>query len=250
MPRGNVYGNSTPSDTPSAARMNRTLVIMAKAPRLGSVKTRLAKSLPLAAVTELYRCFLNDTLVLAQALDDVEVALMCPAADVEDLACAVPEAVRVVPQGGNGLAAALASVFTHFTQRGRQRVIAFNSDSPHLPALILENAFDALATCDLVVGPTHDGGYYLVGATASHPGLFDGDRMGTVNALEALLQRASSLKLSVRVMDPFYDIDVAADLNQLAEELERTPEKAPRTAAWLMEWRRALAENSSNIGAP
>ena len=232
------------------ARMNRTLVIMAKAPRLGSVKTRLAKSLPLPAVTELYRCFLNDTIDLAQALDEVEVAVMCPAADVEDLSRAIVERVRVVPQSGDGLAAALASVFTHFTQHGRQRIIAFNSDSPHLPALILENAFDALATCDLVVGPTHDGGYYLVGATASHPGLFGGDSMGTVNALEALLKRASNLKLSVRVMDPFYDIDVAADLNQLADELERAPGKAPRTAAWLIAWRRALAQNPSNIGAP
>lgn len=232
------------------ARMNRTLVIMAKAPRLGSVKTRLAKSLPLPAVTELYRCFLNDTIDLAQALNEVEVAVMCPAADVEDLSRAIVERVRVVPQSGDGLAAALASVFTHFTPHGRQRIIAFNSDSPHLPALILENAFDALATCDLVVGPTHDGGYYLVGATASHPGLFGGDSMGTVNALEALLKRASNLKLSVRVMDPFYDIDVAADLNQLADELERAPGKAPRTAAWLIAWRRALAQNPSNIGAP
>ena len=232
------------------ARMNRTLVIMAKAPRLGSVKTRLAKSLPLPAVTELYRCLLNDSIGLAQALEEVEVAVMCPSADVEDLSRAIVERVRVVPQSGDGLAAALASVFTHFTQHGRQRVIAFNSDSPHLPASVLENAFDLLATCDLVVGPTHDGGYYLVGAKASHPGLFGGDSMGTVNALEALLQRASNLKLSVRVMDPFYDIDVAADLNQLAEELQRAPGKAPRTAAWLMEWRRALSQNPSNIGAP
>jgi rSAM/selenodomain-associated transferase 1 len=230
--------------------MTRTLVIMAKAPRLGTVKTRLAKNLPLPAVTELYRCFLNDTLDLAQALVHVEVAVMCPATDVEDLSRALAEKVRIVPQSGDGLAAALASVFTHFTPHGRERVIAFNSDSPHLPALMLENAFNALATCDLVVGPTHDGGYYLVGATTSHPGLFGGGSMGTASALDALLQGASRLKLSVHVMEPFYDIDVAADLNQLADELERTPEKAPRTAAWLREWRRALPENSSNIGAP
>ena len=230
--------------------MNRTLVIMAKAPRLGAVKTRLAKSLPLPAVTELYRCFLNDTIALAQALDDVEVAIMCPASDVEDLSQAVAKIVRVVPQTGAGLAAALASVFTHFSDIGRHRIIAFNSDSPHLPLSVLETAFDLLATCDLVVGPTYDGGYYLVGATASHPGLFATDGMGTANALKALLKRASKLDLSVRVMDPFYDIDVAADLSQLADELQRMPGKAPRTAAWLIEWRRALAEHRSSIGAP
>ena len=65
--------------------MNRTLVIMAKAPRPGSVKTRLAEKLPLEGVTELYRCLLNDTIALAQTLDHVETAIMCPASDVGDL---------------------------------------------------------------------------------------------------------------------------------------------------------------------
>jgi uncharacterized protein len=230
--------------------IHRTLVIMAKAPRLGSVKTRLAKSLPLPAVTELYQCFLNDTIALAQAIDHVDVAIMCPVPDVEDLSRAVPNTVRVVPQKGEGLAAALASVFSHFADIGRHRIIAFNSDSPHLPVSILETAFDLLATCDLVVGPTHDGGYYLVGAQASHPGLFASDGMGTASALEALLKRASNLNLAVRVIDSFYDIDVAADLHRLAEELQGMPGKAPRTAAWLVEWRRAQAEHRSSIGAP
>src|SRR5713101_7171107 len=215
---------------------NRTLVIMAKAPRQGSVKTRLAESLPLQAVTELYRCLLNDTIALAQRLDHVEIAIMCPASDVEDLSRAVAETVRIVPQTGQGLAAGLAFVFAHFATPGHQRVIAFNSDSPHLPASALETAFDLLEARDLVVGPTHDGGYYLVGAKASHPGLFASDGMGTASALEALLTRARALGLSVHLTDPFYDIDVAADLSQLADELQRLPGKAPRTAKWLSEW--------------
>ena len=221
---------------------NCTLVIMAKAPRVGSVKTRLAERLPLQAATELYQCLLNDTIALAQALDHVEIAIMCPEPDVEDLSRAVAKTVLIVPQTGQGLAAGLACVFTHFASPGHQRVIAFNSDSPHLPASVLETAFDALETCDLVVGPTHDGGYYLVGAKASHPDLFTGGGMGTANALEALLARARALELSVHLTDPFYDIDVAADLNQLADELQRIPGKAPRTAKWLSEWASAASE--------
>jgi hypothetical protein len=223
---------------------------MAKAPRLGSVKTRLAESLPLQAVTELYRCLLKDTITLAQTLDQVEVAIMCRAVDVDDLSREVDTTVRVVPQTGDGLAAGLASVFTRFTTVGRERIIAFNSDSPHLAVSVLETAFELLTNCDLVVGPTHDGGYYLVGARASYPGLFASDRMGTTSALEALLERAAKLELSTRVIDPFYDIDVPADLSQLAEELRREPGKAPRTAAWLVEWSRVLAEGRSSIGAP
>ena len=213
--------------------INRTLVIMAKAPRLGSVKTRLAESFPLEVVTELYRCLLSDTIALAQTLNRVETAIMCPESDVEDLSRAVPKAVPIVPQTGQGLAAGLVSAFRHFTAPGRQRVIAFNSDSPHLPAAALEGAFNVLETCDLVVGPTHDGGYYLVGARTSHAGLFTSDGMGTANALEALLARARELGLPVQLTDPFYDIDVAEDLSQLADELQRLPGKAPRTAKWL-----------------
>jgi Uncharacterized protein conserved in bacteria (DUF2064) len=86
---------------------------------------------------------------------------------------------------GEDLAASLTSVFAHFAAPGRQRVVAFNSESPHLPASVLGSAFEALTAHDVVVGPTHDDSYYLVGAKAAHPALFDGDGMGTKSAHEA-----------------------------------------------------------------
>jgi uncharacterized protein len=227
---------------------NRTLVIMAKAPRPGSVKTRLAERLSLQAVTELYRCLLNDTIALAQALNHLEVAVMCPASDVDDLSRAVAKTVRIVPQTGQGLAAGLASVFNHFASSGQRRVIAFNSDSPHLPPAVLETAFDALEARDLVVGPTHDGGYYLVGARASHSDLFASDGMGTANALEALLTRAGALELSVHLTDPFYDIDVEGDLSRLAAELQLAPARAPQTAVWLKQWGEAAQLRTDTEG--
>jgi hypothetical protein len=219
-----------------------TLVIMAKAPKPGMVKTRLARSLPSTAVTALYRCLLHDTIALARSLETVEIAIMCPASDVDQLAGLAGEKVPVVAQTGTGLAAGLSSVFKHFSAGGHRRVIAFNSDSPHLPAVALESAFATLAACDVVVGPTHDGGYYLVGAKAEHPGLFNGDGMGTSNALETLLERGRVLGLSVRFADPFYDIDVLSDLIRLDAELRLAPAKAPRTAAWLSEWRHMILQ--------
>src|SRR5216684_3154789 len=141
---------------------SRTLVVMAKAPRPGMVKTRLAQSLPVEAVTGLYQCLLDDTMALACSLGTVEVAMMCPASDIDELTRLVPGAVGVVAQKGEGLAAGLTSVFAHFAASGRQRIIACNSDSPHLPASALGSAFEALTDHDMVVGPTHDGGYYLV----------------------------------------------------------------------------------------
>jgi hypothetical protein len=100
----------------------------------------------------------------------------------------------------------------------------------------------------VVVGPTHDGGYYLVGAKAIYPGLFNGDGMGTSNALEALLQRVRDLGLSVRMADSFYDIDVASDLIRLDAELRLSPTRAPRTSAWLAEWRQVVRQLRPGIG--
>jgi rSAM/selenodomain-associated transferase 1 len=229
---------------------DRVLVIMAKAPRPGAVKTRLSGSLSPAAVTNFYCCLLRDTLTLARSLSDVEVAIMCPDSDVDEMLHLAGNDVNVVAQRGEGLAAGLTSVFAHFADDHQRQTIAFNSDSPHLPRPILENAFEALAVHDLVVGPTHDGGYYLVGAKAGYPTLFARDGLGTSNALERLLSRARTLQLSVGFADPFWDIDVAGDLARLAAELELAPAKAPRTAEWIKQWERITAQLRNGAGEP
>jgi hypothetical protein len=236
------------NETVAGSSSDRVLVVMAKAPRPGRVKTRLTPNLSPEAVTAFYRCLLDDTLALARSLQDVEIAVMCPDSDVSELARLAGKEVRVVPQKGEGLAAGLTSVFAHFAEGHQRRTIAFNSDSPHLPHSVLEGAFETLTANDLVVGPTYDGGYYLVGATASHPALFASDGMGTSSALEKLLSRARALGLSVGFADPFYDIDVADDLNRLAEELRLAPARAPRTAEWLKEREIVAAQSRRGSG--
>jgi rSAM/selenodomain-associated transferase 1 len=245
-------------DAMEPANSKCALVIMAKAPRPGAVKTRLTPSLSPEAVTAFYRCLLEDTLALARSvslslslsLHDVKVAIMCPGSDVEELAHLAGHDVGVVAQTGEGLAAGLTSVFAYFAGGQQYRTIAFNSDSPHLPRSVLEGAFEMLALHDVVVGPTHDGGYYLVGAKTVHPTLFAGDGMGTSSALERLLSRAQALKLSVGFAPPFYDIDVVEDLTRLAEELRSVPERAPHTAAWLEKWELAAALDRAEAGEP
>ena len=227
---------------------DRVLVIMAKAPRPREVKTRLAPSLSPEVAVTFYCCLLHDTLALARSMRDVDVAIMCPDSDVSELARMAGNHVSVVAQKGEGLAAGLTSVFAHFAEGHERRTIAFNSDSPHLPRSVLEDAFETLAAHDVVVGPTHDGGYYLVGAKASHPTLFAHDGMGTSSALERLLSRAQALELSVGFSDPFYDIDVTEDLTRLAAELHLAPIRAPRTARWLKEWELMAAQSRAGAG--
>jgi 2-phospho-L-lactate guanylyltransferase (CobY/MobA/RfbA family) len=96
------------SETVVPARNDdRVLVIMAKAPRPGAVKTRLAPSFPLQAVAAFYGCLLGDTLALARSLGGVEIAITCPDSDVNELACLAGHGAHVVTQKGEGLAQAL-----------------------------------------------------------------------------------------------------------------------------------------------
>jgi len=212
------------------------VVVMAKAPREGFVKTRLTGAYPSREVARLSECMLRDTLTLVQTLATVHAAVMCPAEDMADIQRFVPPDVQVVGQQGLGLAAALASVFERFLPEFR-RVVAVDSDSPHLPPAMLRSAFELLEANDVVVGPTEDGGYYLVGASAIHPHLFDLAPLGTDGARDALLENARRLGLSVAFTEACYDVDLPADLCRLAAELRIEPERAPRTAALLASWR-------------
>lgn len=207
---------------------------MAKAPRAGHVKTRLASVCTCAQVVALYRALIEDTIALARTVG-VSVAVVCPTGDAEEIRAWLPSDVRVVEQCGEGLAEGLASAFELLCEPARP-VIAINGDSPHLPPAVLVGAFEALADHDLVFGPSEDGGFYLVGGSRAHAGLFDPIAMGTGAALEVLVAQGRGLGLTAAVSEEWYDVDVPTDLERLARELRARPESAPRTAALLSQW--------------
>ncbi len=218
------------------AGVRSLLTIMAKAPREGHVKTRLTPRYDAASVAALYECLLEDTLARARAVAGIRVVVVCPPEDVETLT-ALLAGVPVAAQQGTDLSAGLRWVFTHFPARGCDRVVALDSDSPHLPSGVIESAFASLTVNDLVIGPTTDGGYYLVGAKAAQPDLFRPDTLGTGAALDALQDGARQLGLSTALLEECYDIDVPGDVERLHTDLGESPERAPRTARLLREWR-------------
>jgi uncharacterized protein len=217
------------------ASSERALVIMAKAPRRGHVKTRLADSLPADAIIDLYKCLIEDTIQLARAVTTDALAIVCPSSDVNDLSAWLPN-IEIVAQEDEGLSAGLVSAFRAFVGRGYRRVVALDGDSPQVPSATLEQAFRLLESADLVVGPTIDGGYYLVGATALRAELFDQHRMGTGGALDSVIGTARALNLKVVLTETAYDVDEPGDLARLSKELDRYPSRAPRTARWLARW--------------
>jgi rSAM/selenodomain-associated transferase 1 len=220
-----------------ADRDDRVLAIMMKAPRPGWVKTRLAAAYSAEQIVALYRALVEDTIDLARQTQ-LRVVAMCPDGDAGDLADWLPADIAIVPQQGAGLAAGLRSTFERFCTDSHDRVIAFNADSPHLPAGALQAAFEALLATDLVVGPCDDGGYYLVGATRPHAGLFDAAAMGRASACQALLEEAGRQGLRVTLTAEHYDIDLPADVIRLSQELDHDPSRAARTASLLSAWSR------------
>jgi rSAM/selenodomain-associated transferase 1 len=214
------------------------LCVMAKAPRPGHVKTRLTPHYDARSVAALYQCLLEDTLARARAVADIRVIVVCPPEDVGALTTLLP-GISVTAQQGSGLSAGLRWVFAHFCTRGDHRVVALDSDSPHLPSGAIESAFASLRFNDLVIGPTTDGGYYLVGARAAHPALFRPDSVGTGAALDSLQDSARQLGLATALLEECYDIDLPGDVERLQADLGKWPERAPRTARLLREWRPA-----------
>jgi rSAM/selenodomain-associated transferase 1 len=212
---------------------------MAKAAWPGHVKTRLSGSLPPDAIIDLYKCLIEDTLQLARSVTTDALAIVCPASDLADLSGWLP-GVEIVAQEGNGLAAGLVSAFRVFIGRGYRHVLALDGDSPQIPSETLEQAFRLLDSNDVVVGPTIDGGYYLVGISASEARLFEQHRLGTGGALDSLIAAARSLNLKLTLTEKAYDVDEPTDLVRLARELAQFPSRAPRTALWLA--RRNLRE--------
>ena len=210
----------------------RALVIMAKAARPGHVKTRLAGSLPPDDIIDLYKCLIEDTVELARSVTTDALAIVCPSPDMADLSGWLSD-VEVVAQQGSGLAAGLVSAFRIFIGRGYRHVVALDGDSPQISRQTLERGFRLLDSADVVVGPTTDGGYYLVGANASESRLFEQHRLGTGGALNSLIAAARTLKLELALTETAYDVDEPDDLVRLTRELARFPSRAPRTARWL-----------------
>jgi hypothetical protein len=114
-----------------------------------------------------------------------------------------------------------SALFSGARVRGEEKIVLVASDSPHLSAETVQSAFDELDRHDLVLGPTYDGGYYLVGTCACdwREEVLDGIRMSRSSVLEEIVDRAHRLQLSVRILEATFDVDELEDIQRLRELL-------------------------------
>jgi len=194
---------------------------MAKLPRPGAVKTRLRDSLSDSQCADLYQAFLDDKVDSVCALGGAVPVLAFTPVDAEHVfADRYGSRVRLLPQRGADLGERLANVAERLFGHGYAGVVLLDSDTPNLPAAHLATAVSILAdSADLVLGPTHDGGYYLLGTRRFTPELFRGIAWSTSSVTGQTLAVARRLGLGVHVLPSWYDVDTPEDLARLSRDV-------------------------------
>jgi rSAM/selenodomain-associated transferase 1 len=218
------------------------VAIMAKAPRPGAVKTRLCPPLLAAEAAALYRCFLLDKIAAVQALSGVRPMMAYTPDEAQaEFAVLAPD-FALVPQRGPDLGARLHTTLASLLAAGHPGAIAVDSDTPTLPREFLQQAVDCLTGPgpDVVLGPTEDGGYYLIGVRAANRALFDDMPWSTAAVLEITLRRAAAAGLQTVCTPAWFDVDTPDDLRRLRTVLDggRSAAEAGETARFLASLRR------------
>jgi uncharacterized protein len=221
--------------------MHRCLIIVAKEPIAGLVKTRLAASIGAERTAALYRCFLQDTIALARRVPACDLALSFWPPDAAPHFRALDPAALLLPQSGADFGHRLLSAFEQAAAAGYDELVLIGSDNPSLPPDYVTQAFAALAAAPAVLGPSEDGGYYLIGMRTPQPALFErGIAWSTAHVAQQTSALAAAAGLAMARVPPWYDIDTLADLQRLFCDLRSGHGgAAPQTLAHLD----ALARN-------
>ena len=229
----------------------QVLGMFARYPEPGRVKTRLAERLGAHAAADIYRAFLADLARRLRQCADRRVLCYTPA-DAragEYFRSLGAGDFELWSQPDGELGQRMLAFFTDFSQAGN-RVILIGSDAPPLPRRILEQAFSALDHVDCVLGPATDGGYYLLGLRVVRSELFSDVAWSTSDVLAQTVERIRAAGLTLRLLQPWYDVDTWNDLRFLdghrrAAAYQAADSQIWSIDKWLDQWNLA---SSSRLG--
>jgi hypothetical protein len=219
------------------------LAVMTKAPRPGQVKTRLVPPLSPQEAAQLNVCFLRDTATaIAKACGTTArgIGVYTPVGAEAAYIDILPDDFDLLPQRGDGFGERLAFAAADLFRCGFTSVCLIDSDSPTVAADVYAKAVELLSkpTQQVVLGPSDDGGYYLLGMKREYPELFQKIDWSTERVLQQTKQRARELNLEVTLLPAGYDVDDAAALRRLCGDLISEKERqdvAPNTRKFLTE---------------
>lgn len=214
------------------------IVVMVKAPRPGQVKTRLMPELTPEEAASLAAAFLRDTVRNALRCGPAVLIAYAPADGYPTLAALLPFPLQWVSQQGADLGERLEEVIAAAEALGFGPVVIVGTDSPTLPLSHLADALSTLEAgkAELVLGPTEDGGYYVVGVRRHVRGLFGNVAWSTSSACADTLANGQRLGLRTALLPAWYDIDTFDDLLRLRQDFKSDPglaAHAPETFEWL-----------------
>ncbi len=195
------------------------LLLTAKFPdenEVGRIKSRLHPLLQ-GKETLLYQAFLIDAIDTAKKILNCDRAILGFPGSRKD-AFKRKYGIDVYPTDYFNIMESLKYGFSQAFQKGYQRVIAYNTDSPDLPTSLISDAFIRLGQHDVVIGPTEDGGYYLIGMKKNYPYLFNKET-STTSVLQQALSVCQKNKLVYSILPQWQDIDTPEDLKELIERL-------------------------------
>jgi hypothetical protein len=211
---------------------------MAKAPVPGRVKTRLCPPLTEEQAASLAHGFLLDALARARTLAAAALYLAYSPPDAEAIFQEIAgEGITCLPQEGDDLGQRMDRLSRRLLAAGHPAVAIIGTDTPTLPVSILADALDRLAGghADLVLGPSEDGGYYLIGMRRPLPGIFADIAWGGPTVLADTRERAAGLGLKVSLLQSWFDVDTPEDLARLRDALRAEPESAEQIRRCLEE---------------
>ncbi|HEX2036783.1 MAG TPA: TIGR04282 family arsenosugar biosynthesis glycosyltransferase [Chloroflexota bacterium] len=213
-----------------------TIYVVAKAPHPGKAKTRLCPPLTPEEAARLATAFLLDTVENVRAAGLVARVICRDAPEQEALQRLLGTATTVHVQEGYGLGAALETAFRQGLADGFEAIGVLGADVPTLPPAVLADAFEVVHRgADVALGPSDDGGYYLLVARTVHPTLFRNMVWSTDSVARITLARCRGAGLGTCLLPLWYDVDDAAGLATLREALLRAPDGvAPHTRAELL----------------
>lgn len=201
------------------------LAVMTKAPQAGHVKTRLVPPLTPDEAAELNKCFLRDTTTAISRVttnsDASGIAVYTPIGAESTYDALLPSDFSLLPQRGVGFGERLYFAAEDLFGCGFDSVCLIDSDSPTVPAKNFSKAIAALkmhGDC-VVLGPCDDGGYYLIGVKKPHRELFDQIEWSTERVFDQTIRRAQEIGLEIKLLPPGYDVDDAASLRRLCNEV-------------------------------
>ncbi|MCY2993337.1 MAG: TIGR04282 family arsenosugar biosynthesis glycosyltransferase [Planctomycetota bacterium] len=198
----------------------KQLAIFAKYWEPGQVKTRLAAAIGYREASRLYQAFLTTLLRRFAKSAEQAVLVYTPLERRAEFAHIAGKAWELRPQEEGDLGQRMARYFSAALRAGANRVVLIGSDSPHVPSEYIAQAFDALNESPVVLGPTSDGGYYLVGASGAVPPIFSGVAWSSPAVWSQTLRLLEQAGCPFAVLPEWYDVDQVDDLVRLQDELQ------------------------------